>query len=652
MLKSVDCPYGISVSVDDANRLYASSRTFMGYSDDEGYTWSTIQKPKSNNPVVDFSLRASNSDLLIAYNDVFDTDVISTDLGRTWEQVPPDGNVIFSNLGIWWGDTLIKYSIYHPGYFLSGDLGKTWKQFLVDSNQNVTSIGRIDDTDVFAILNFGNSYYLSHDNGNHYAPITSPATGIEWLVPGPGPGTYLAGEGYANGAVNEDTVLITHDNGQHWLPIRPLLGHGSFYDGLYTKEGAILIGGDTNYVSYDSAKTWYPSNTIFSSSDKLLVHGSELWTSYNNTLQVTTDLGESWRNISTPVAPGQFFFTSSGAIIFNGWYADQFASTDGGSTWQDILPVWTDDPWAGQSVIGDTILVVRDTTLFISTSLGNQWDTLIFPDSLYHHATEHLLVTPKGSLWIFVKNDSMCISNDLGGTYGPLIASNLAQEYWFDSSGNVYAYQSSCLCRSSDNGISWDTIHLPAWGPTDGSLMDVWGYSNNLFVSYSDSGIYHTTNAGVSWNSANTGIADRIAGYLASLDGNLFLTSDGGVFRDADTASPNGNFLLAYPVSIARPGPIIWISVAPNKTELSSLAAFPNPAINSTTLRFNAPESGYATITVMNALGAVVSRVYSGGLSVGEHSVTWNVPSGLAPGMYECVVRMNGSTQHVPILIQ
>lgn len=81
--------------------------------------------------------------------------------------------------------------------------------------------------------------------------------------------------------------------------------------------------------------------------------------------------------------------------------------------------------------------------------------------------------------------------------------------------------------------------------------------------------------------------------------------------------------------------------------------AFPNPATNSTTIHFTSPEeAGYASITIVNALGAEVARVFSGEVSEGEHSVSWNVPAGLSPGMYECIVRMNGQVERTGIVVE
>jgi hypothetical protein len=38
-------------------------------------------------------------------------------------------------------------------------------------------------------------------------------------------------------------------------------------------------------------------------------------------------------------------------------------------------------------------------------------------------------------------------------------------------------------------------------------------------------------------------------------------------------------------------------------------------------------------------------------LSVGEHSVEWNLSSGLPSGMYECVIELNGQVETISIVL-
>ena len=61
--------------------------------------------------------------------------------------------------------------------------------------------------------------------------------------------------------------------------------------------------------------------------------------------------------------------------------------------------------------------------------------------------------------------------------------------------------------------------------------------------------------------------------------------------------------------------------------------------------------SGYADVSrIVNALGAKVEHLYSDELAAGEHSFTWSDPN-ICNGMYECIVRMNGTIQSAEIIV-
>ena len=87
---------------------------------------------------------------------------------------------------------------------------------------------------------------------------------------------------------------------------------------------------------------------------------------------------------------------------------------------------------------------------------------------------------------------------------------------------------------------------------------------------------------------------------------------------------------------------------------LESCSRF-NPVSNSlsqsTTLSFTPETSGYADVSIVNLLGVEVAHLFSGELAAGEHSFEWSKPTGLPDGMYECLVRMNGRVETLPVVL-
>ena len=58
----------------------------------------------------------------------------------------------------------------------------------------------------------------------------------------------------------------------------------------------------------------------------------------------------------------------------------------------------------------------------------------------------------------------------------------------------------------------------------------------------------------------------------------------------------------------------------------------------------------------MNLLGVEVARIFSGELAAGEHPFTWDASvgatgDGCATGMYECLIRMNGRVERLPVML-
>jgi hypothetical protein len=70
------------------------------------------------------------------------------------------------------------------------------------------------------------------------------------------------------------------------------------------------------------------------------------------------------------------------------------------------------------------------------------------------------------------------------------------------------------------------------------------------------------------------------------------------------------------------------------------------------------PESGAsidddtAEVSIVNLLGSQVARLFEGELPAGEQSFMWSKPTGLPVGTYWAVVRMNGTSQQIPIVLQ
>lgn len=90
------------------------------------------------------------------------------------------------------------------------------------------------------------------------------------------------------------------------------------------------------------------------------------------------------------------------------------------------------------------------------------------------------------------------------------------------------------------------------------------------------------------------------------------------------------------------------ITTLPNKYEL--MANYPNPFNPTTNIQFALPTTSNVKLTVVNALGQVVSELVNGQLSAGVHNVVWNAVN-MTSGIYFYRVEANDFVQTRKMLL-
>jgi hypothetical protein len=186
-------------------------------------------------------------------------------------------------------------------------------------------------------------------------------------------------------------------------------------------------------------------------------------------------------------------------------------------------------------------------------------------------------------------------------------------------------YVSTDIFLSAGKGTSWMNIGL-----TGININALAASGMNLFAG-TNNGVFLSTNNGISWSNITIGLMDSGVLSLAITGTNLFAgVIGGGVWRRS--------LLDIIPSGVA----------SEPQTSTHEIQAYPNPFSQSTTIAFASPENGAADVSVVNILGTEVMRIFSGPLDAGEHSFSWDA-STLPPGMYECVVSVNGNVQRIPL---
>jgi photosystem II stability/assembly factor-like uncharacterized protein len=264
------------------------------------------------------------------------------------------------------------------------------------------------------------------------------------------------------------------------------------------------------------------------------------------------------------------------------------------------------------------------------------------------------------------------------------------------------------IYRSVNNGASWTSANV---GLTDPVVNAIAVVGPNLFAGTPDSGIYRSTDNGANWTRENEGLSNLDITTFAVRGMNLFAGTYAGVYRSNDSGtnwtSASSGLPTSHIVALAVYGTTnlfvsdlgtVWLStnngvswtvlpVYDNNILFSSLAlmgtnlfgggygvwrlslsslgvtetaesqseikinSFPNPFSQSTQITFSSQSSGYAEVSIVNMLGMEVARLFSGELGAGEHNFLWDKPTGLPDGTHECLVRMNGQVETLPIVL-
>jgi hypothetical protein len=300
----------------------------------------------------------------------------------------------------------------------------------------------------------------------------------------------------------------------------------------------------------------------------------------------------------------------------NVWYIGAiYRSTNGGATWEtDTAGIKTgndfyyflDIAFSGPYLVVAAGGIAQDTTptgVFLSMDYGASWV----------HDTTSL---PSGSTFT-------CLQ-----TMGSTLIGGIA----YDSNFNFHG----AIARSTDHGVTWSEVVDSIDGSRIGS-PEAFTVSDSILFTSLGGQIYFSRDSGVTWQSAGPGPEGAGLNTIAAIGPYLF----GG-------ASSGQGWGGTYRREISQ----IFAPAAVESTSASAstLISYPNPFNQSTTITFTTPESGVATVAIVNLLGTEVARIFSGELSLGEHSFMWDA-TGLPPGIYESIVQMNGSVQRVPMVL-
>ncbi len=670
-------PYGgdITALAKSASTIFAATfENGIFTSTDDGSTWESMKSSLNIGAILPNAFFISGSNILagIYVRGLY----ISTDGGIDWKadtngisygplySVATINNNIFAALGI--------------EVFRSNDNGISWiavDSGLPEDKPDIVALASVG-TNLFAGTN-GEGVFLSTNYGQSWTGVnnglvTFDLTGVNVSALGVNSTTLFAGT-YSEGifrstdsganwvhadsglrantinafgvigqylfvATNSNGIFRSDDNGNFWTPVNQGLSSTADVQTLLIDSNRIFAGTSGGvFVSTDSGESWNPDNVgiIASEVTSIITTGSNLYATTNGTgIFVSSDDGTSWTALNNGLTNLSLSHPQSIAMrdsnFFGATDAGLFKSSDNGKSWT-LLNVNFSPPitFAGHTLFACEL---NTQTLYSSTDYGISWticsNGLTDPYILSLFSLDSLVIAG-GVNDIFISTDMGVDWHKTGFT--------LPQQLGVRA---LTLCESILFAGTYQDGIFQSTNEGVTWGPSDSDLFDPYVTcfevsGSSLFAGTEEGSntVFLTTNKGLSWSAVDSGLPLIFVYSLASLHDNLFTSGySGGVWRRA----------LSEMIPIS--------TVAQTASSPPQIQSYPNPFSRSTTVTFSSQDVGFAEVMVVNLLGAQVAQLFSGALSAGNHSFTWDA-SGMAPGMYECIVRVNGQVQRVPMVV-
>jgi photosystem II stability/assembly factor-like uncharacterized protein len=444
--------------------------------------------------------------------------------------------------------------------------------------------------------------------------------------------------GLTSSGYNQVAIFRSTDNGLSWVHV------DTAGTGLDTSDsspfldhfGPILLSGDGDGVvrSSDGGISWSRSNngiylydTGFRIYAPLVYLGNSL-IAVGDGLYSSTDLGAHWKKYNTLNGYRTNDFASLGRYAFAATDSDGILrSSDNGATWT-VLDGMT-------NVYPVSSLAVSAGFVFAATDGGGIYRS-----------------TDSGSIWIHVLSD------------GPqaTVSSNGHDIFalFYDNQG-ITVHD---IFRSTNSGTTWADFRF---GPEYVWIRQLW--VNKEFVFAGSYGLFRSPIDTSNWQGFN-GL--KSVSSLLVMDSLMFLAGSQGVLVSSDNADHWDSagltqyvvrsFLIADGYVFAGTNDGLWrrplsdfpvgppALVASPVTQPNIVACYPNPTNGLVTIQGDAINITHVTITNILGESLIEQSTPAAGAGLGTASVTLDL-SKLPAGTYECVVRMNGRVQEIPIVV-
>lgn len=607
--------------------FYASTRTGLYFSSDEGQTWTQVPGGMSSAYVLMTGVHWTDPDILIAGLSSNQGIRRSADGGQTWATVGlgtgymkgygfcidhPDtmfvamsglSNSVYRSLdaGLTWspvgpagsgwgllsspgGGSNILIATCDGGFYMSTNYGSSWSQVVAGTSYAPAVWA---DGSLYAPV-ISSGVYESTNGGVSWTLNQAGITASYWQAGCAGSAGYLAGH---SGGV------YRRGSGGTYVISQQGISNGFIHAVSYLPGTGLLAGGEAHglWRSTDGGATW-----------SMDAEGLGNWTIYD----LWPESGDQYQG------PVVYAATGSGVFRSDDWGSNWYAAGLSGTQVTSVAfdPDDPDRAWAGTASGG----------MRYTTDGGVGWlSSSGLPAALY--PVVELGETPGGGLRVLVSFQQLGTgvyrSDDGGATYsaGSGVSGSYMPclSYRWDE-GAAYCGTDAGVYRSLDFGVTWSLC--PG---SSGLIWSVLGSRNqNVFAGTNTAGVRWSPDGGDTWQPLDGGIETRCVWDIAygALDTQLFagLRGFGVVELSSDALGLEGG---GFPS-----GPALTV------------VADPSPCTGAVTFALAGLGEGTADVRVFDQTGRLV---YGTSASAGSQAV-WDASGETPSGVYIVLVREGG----------
>ncbi len=333
--------------------------------------------------------------------------------------------------------------------------------------------------------------------------------------------------------------------------------------------------------------------------------------------------------------------------------------------------------------------------VFRSTDEGNSW--IPVNNGLASLDIHTICTAPGDRLYTGTSSGSVYYSDDLGETWTITSSTGIADVYAVGQTpdGKVFASGAGGICRSTNNGSTWDQLdvgmpQIMIWSTV--IVLD----ENTLITGSLGMGAIRSTDAGTTWSQVFPGPPDNIVYSFVNDESNgIFAATGMGIYKSLDEGmtwsevpdpensnvslfviDPSARYVAVTSsgVSVSTNGGTLWTEASSGLGDLSILSLavaedgtiyagtdgggvyvnsvvtsvegsesvpegyilkqnYPNPFNPGTTISFEIQKEGFVTLGIYDILGKEVTVLVNERLGPGSYTRYWDA-SGQATGIF------------------